>query len=86
MKKSVCLLALLGAFGASANAASTQSVEVTFEGYVTDKTCDITLSNGSNSVDLGSILTTQKESEPGTRVPVIFKLSNCNGTDTGYRW
>lgn len=80
MKKSVCLMAMLGALGAtSAIAASTQSVEITFQGEVTEKTCDISLANGSKVLDLGTIAANAGNGDKGTLVPLTFKLSNCNG-------
>ena len=80
MKKSVCLMAILGALGAtSAIAASTQSVEIAFQGEVTEKTCDISLANGTKALDLGTIAAGAGNGTKGTVVPLTFKLSNCNG-------
>lgn len=83
MKKSVCLMAILGAMCMTAAHADTQSVIVDFTGEVRDKTCDISLSNGPDlEVELGEISTQTKKGESGTKVPVIFKLENCTGAFT----
>ena len=78
MKKSVCLMAVLGALAASgAMAASTQSVDITFKGEVIDKACTISLHNGSNTLPLGTISTQIGDNERGTLVPMILKFSEC---------
>lgn len=86
MKKSVCLMAILGALGATSAfaASSTQSVEINFTGEVIDKACEITLHNGGNTLDLGTIRTDIKDGQKGSIVPVVFKFMNCKtvGVDT----
>lgn len=79
MKKSVCLMAILGAMGMTAAHADTQSVIVDFTGEVRDKTCDVELTTGDLSVELGEIGTKAAKGEVGKKIPVIFKLSNCKG-------
>ena len=81
MKKSVCLMAILGAFAlTSANAASNQqTVDITFTGSVTESTCNIKLDNGQTSLYLGSIKKAgaQANQTMGTAVPLVFQVDNC---------
>ena len=77
MKKSVCLMALLAAFGTSAVQAKADSVIIDFAGEVADQTCEITLRGGGTDLDLGQIPTSTKLDGKGKLVPVIFKLKDC---------
>ncbi len=75
MKKSVCLMAILCAFGATANAA-TENIPVEFTGSVQNKTCDIVVGQTGNLIDLGRVDPTPDSK--GKLVPVTFGFSNCN--------
>ena len=77
MKKSVCLMAILGALGATSAFAASQSVDVTFTGSVLDKACTITLHNGGTTLNLGSVTTQIQDGQHGTLVPVVFKFTDC---------
>ena len=81
MKKSVCLMAILGAFAlTSANAASNQqTVDITFTGSVTESTCNIKLDNGQTSLYLGSIKKAGAVANQtvGTAVPLVFQVDGC---------
>ena len=78
MKKSVCLMAILGAFALSANAAkSDQSVDITFTGKVIAENCKVDLAQGGTSLNLGTIKKDEVQNGKGTIVPVLMKLSNC---------
>ena len=81
MKKSVCLMAILGAFVASGAMAATQvqptdhnqTVSVKFTGSVIDSNCVITAGDGT-SVNLGTY-NLQKKTAP--IVPVTFTFTGC---------
>lgn len=83
MKKSVCLMAILGAFAATGAMATTdkdQTVDVTFTGNIVDSNCNIALDNGNLTLELGSVnKKTLADVKKGARVPVTFKLNQCNG-------
>ena len=78
MKKSVCLMAILGAFSVGANAAHSENIPVEFTGSVKAKTCDITVGQTGNVIDLGRVEPTKNSK--GLLVPVTFGFSNCTGT------
>lgn len=82
MKKSVCLMALLAAFGTSAVQAKADSVIIDFAGQVADQTCQIELRGGGTKLDLGQIPTSAGVGTKGTRVPVIFRLVACKDKAT----
>ena len=81
MKKSVCLMAILGAFAASgamaaapaAPNADNQEVNVKFTGKIVTSQCVITAGNGG-TVDLGTFNTTNQSAPV---VPVKFSFSKC---------
>ena len=76
MKKSVCLVAVLGAFaasGAMAVNADDQQIDVKFKGRVITSECVVTPGD-AGTVDLGTF-NTHNESAP--IVPVQFAFSNC---------
>lgn len=77
MKKSVCLMALLAAFGTSAVQAKADSVIIDFAGEVADQTCEIELRGGGTDLYLGQLPTTTKTDGKGKLIPVIFKLKGC---------
>lgn len=76
MKKSVCLMAILGALGAT-SAFAAQSVVVDFAGEVREKACNVTLIDGSTKLDLGHLKTSASADDKGEAIPVLFKLSGC---------
>ena len=76
MKKSVCLMAVLGALGAS-SAFAAQHVTVEFAGEVRAKACNVTLVDGSNKIELGHLLTSAQANTTGQAHPVVFKLTGC---------
>ena len=80
MKKSVCLMAILGAFAIGANAAVDQSIDISFTGQVIEENCEVQLANGSNALNLGSMMKGAKNDTKGTVVPLLLKLSKCGGT------
>ena len=85
MKKSVCLMAVLGALGTcgvsvAATGADDQSIAVTFTGRVSTSTCMISVDGGSE-LDLGSIKKSGDEwaaTDKGTLVPLVFDIANCD--------
>ena len=77
MKKSVCLMAILGAFAASVNAA-TETVVVRFTGDVQAATCDVTVGQNGNLVHLGRVA--PEANKKGSIVPVTFSFTNCKET------
>lgn len=79
MKKSVCLMAILAAFGTSAVQAKADSVIIDFAGEVADQTCEIELRGGGKTINLGQIPTTATTGQKGTPIPVIFRLKDCAG-------
>ena len=95
MKKSVCLMAILGAFAATSVCAApqvppqkfNQTVNVKFTGDVVKSSCQIDVLNGTNkTVKLGALnLSAQgmdQENAHGDLVPLIFKISGCAGDNT----
>lgn len=80
MKKSVCLMAILGSFAVSVNAASNQSVDLTFTGKVVAENCTVDLAQGGTTLNLGTIKKDVAQDTKGTVVPVLLKLSNCGDT------
>lgn len=85
MKKSVCLMAILGAFAASgamaAVTANDQSVEITFTGMVSESTCQINLIGGGRTLDLGTLKKaggTWQNTDRGSLVPIVFDITNCD--------
>ena len=87
MKKSVCLMAILGAFCATgANAAigaNDQTVDIRFTGYVTESTCVIGLKGNGTELELGVVKKPEggwKKGNKGSLVPVIFEVTNCDKT------
>ena len=85
MKKSVCLMAVLGAFCATgANAALDkpidQTVNVKFNGNVVNSTCVINLLNGSTTLSLGSLnlAVAKNEGAHSQPIPLIFKVTGCD--------
>lgn len=80
MKKSVCLMAILGAFiGGVAQAADSQSVIVKFKGQVASESCTVEILNSiSGVVDLGTISKTAGKDTKGQLVPLTFKLTGCS--------
>ena len=79
MKKSVCLMAILGALGAT-SAFAAQSVIIDFTGEVRDTACNVSLVDNSKALDLGHIMASAKAAEAsgkGEAIPVVFKLTNC---------
>lgn len=77
MKKSVCLMAILGAFAATGAMAAQQSIQIDFTGTVIEHSCEVSLANGQKQVNLGSIPLSAKENSKGTVVPLFLKLANC---------
>ena len=77
MKKSVCLMALLAAFGTSAVQAKADSIIIDFAGEVADRTCEITLRGGGNKLELGQLPIGTEADGKGKLIPVIFKLKDC---------
>ena len=77
MKKSVCLMAILGAFAIGANAATQQSIDIKFTGQVIEQNCQVSLANGQDELNLGSIMKSSADGEKGIVVPVLLKLTNC---------
>lgn len=77
MKKSACLMALLGAFAVSS--ANADSVEITFKGAVSESTCKIMLDNGSTTLNLGTLNknNVKKVGDHGSMVPLVFQVSGC---------
>lgn len=80
MKKSVCLMAILGAFAVGANAAIDQSVDISFTGQVTEENCSVSLADGSTTLNLGTIKKPAAEGDHGSVVPLLLKLSSCGTT------
>ena len=76
MKKSVCLMAILGALGASSVYAA-QNVIINFKGEVRDNACIVSLVNGSTTLQLGHISTASNTDDKGDAYPVVFKLTGC---------
>lgn len=83
MKKSVCLMAILGAFAACANAATQQSIDIKFSGQVIEQNCQVALANGQDKLNLGSIMKTASDGEKGIVVPVLLKLTGCSAGING---
>ena len=81
MKKSACLMALLGAFAISS--ANADSVEITFKGAVSESTCNIKLDNGSTTLNLGTLNknNVKKVGDHGPMVPLVFQIDGC-GSET----
>ena len=81
MKKSACLMALLGAFAVSS--ANADSVEITFKGAVSESTCKIMLDNGSTTLNLGTLNknNVKKVGDHGSMVPLVFQIDGC-GSET----
>ena len=81
MKKSVCLMAVLGAFattGAMAANADDQQIDVKFKGRVITSECVVTPGD-AGTVDLGTFNT---NNNAAPIVPVQFAFSNCkNATE-----
>ena len=87
MKKSVCLMAILGALGTcgvSAAPAPTgendQSIAVTFTGRVSTSTCKISVDGGSE-LDLGTIKKSGDDwaaTDKGNPIPLIFDIATCD--------
>lgn len=77
MKKSACLMALLGAFAVSS--ANADTVEITFKGAVSESTCQIKLDNGSTTLDLGTLNKNNvtKVGDHGAMVPLVFQVDGC---------
>lgn len=77
MKKSACLMALLGAFAVSS--ANADSVEITFTGAVSESTCNIMLDNGSTTLNLGTLNknNVKKVGDHGPMVPLVFQVDGC---------
>ena len=74
MKKSACLMALLGAFAVSS--ANADSVEITFKGAVSASACNIKLDNGSTTLNLGTLNKNkvEKVGDHGSMVPLVFQV------------
>ena len=77
MKKSVCLMAILGALGATSAFATTQSVEVNFTGQVIEHSCNVSLANGQGALNLGSIKKDAGNGTKGQVVPLILSMKDC---------
>lgn len=75
MKKSVCLMAILGAFAVGANAATTEEVPVNFVGEVKAATCKVTVGQAGNTINLGRV--DLEANSKGTLVPVTFSFYEC---------
>lgn len=77
MKKSACLMALLGAFAVSS--ANADSVEITFKGAVSESTCNIMLDNGSTTLNLGTLnkKKVKQVGDHGSMVPLVFQVDGC---------
>lgn len=79
MKKSVCLMAVLGAFAAAgANAATTEEIPVNFVGEVKAATCKVTVGQSGNTINLGRV--DLEANSKGTLVPVTFSFYECKTT------
>lgn len=78
MKKSVCLMAILGAFCASVNAATSEGVPVDFFGKVEAATCNVTVGQTGNKINLGRV--SPDANSEGVLVPVTFAFTNCTTT------
>ena len=79
MKKSVCLMAILGALGAS-SAFAAETVAVRFTGTVVNSTCDVVVGSQGNTVHLGQI--SPEADKTGAMIPVTFSFSNCDHGQT----
>lgn len=80
MKKSVCLMAILGALGTTTAIAAQQSVEINFDGEVINQSCTIKLLDGTDTLYLGTLPAATANGERGSAVPMFFKLSGCTDT------
>ena len=86
MKKSVCLMAVLGALGTCGVSAAPltgendQSIAVTFTGRVSTSTCKISVDGGSE-LDLGTIKKSADQwsaNDKGTLMPLVFDIATCD--------
>ena len=79
MKKSVCLMAILGALGATSAFAAVETTEthtVKFTGEVIASTCDLTIGGTGNVIHLGRV--EPEADKKGLLVPVTFNFTNCD--------
>ena len=75
MKKSVCLMAVLGTLGAT-SAFAGDTIAVRFTGTVVDSTCDVVVGSNGNTVHLGTVA--PEADKKGALVPVTFSFTNCD--------
>ena len=80
MKKSLLSIALLAITASSVNAASNENVNVRFTGLVKAATCQVTVGQNGNLVDLGRL--DVKPNAEGTLIPVMFNFKNCTAATT----
>lgn len=74
---------MIGLFMASSAALAAESGTITFNGKVTDETCEVTTgSNGDFTVDLASAKTSALTQAGDTAVPLNFRIAvnNCSST------